>query len=241
MKSAPFSASAGTPLGVDIDDVVHVLQEHANRHGELIDALLIAPDDLRQCWQQHQQSQLEENERARFRLNLFNESPQPSAEENEVHFALKAYQCWIDHLERCALITVNHEPERSCRQKICQWLIEFANQLDLQERLKAALAPYQHNAEASISCVCSELNEFVSWLGYKDEPQELRPNSRVQQGLVIFSRDPEKDQLTSLSRLADEPTYSNFPYIGDWIVALYTRVQALSMPDEELLTGIDHQ
>lgn len=211
-----------------IEAVIHLLEQHADRHGELIDALLMTPDRLQQCWHEHQQTQLRHYKRSHFRLNLFSENEATLLQDEEETFAGRVYRYWNEHLRQLAHTSFPHQPEAGCMQKICQWISASALQAGLAQKLETALEGYNGVSTASVACASRELNEFITWLGYKTLAPELRPRSRINPGRPIFAPLPPEKNTLPLLRLDEKPSYSNVAYIGDWLVALHARALELS-------------
>lgn len=211
-----------------VETVVISLQEQAHHHGELINALMITPEELHNCWLDHQRMQLEEYERSRFRLNLFDNTHSSENVPHEDSFAAMAWQCWVKHLQQLKDVQASSSLDSNTWCNICQWLIDCGEATGLPQRLKDALEPYQQNATASVASACLELNEFITWLGYKDVAHELRPFSRINKKRRIFTLPNNLIDSTQLRELGEKTRYINVDYIGDWLVAFRTRVLTLT-------------
>ncbi|QLA68122.1 hypothetical protein HWQ17_10945 [Enterobacter pasteurii] len=207
----------------EVDAVIHTLEAHVARHGELMNALLIQPEQLRQRWQECQQAQLYQYEGPRFQLEPLSGNEKCCAPIHKTSFAFQAYQYWIEHLQRLAQPPCPPELEAGCMQKICEWIIFSAQQAGLASRLDAKLQHYDHMLAASLTCAAMEVNEFVTWLGYKEISPDLRPRSKANPGRAIFSPLPHDERPLPLTRLGEQPSYRNEAYISDWLIALYAR------------------
>lgn len=204
--------------------LIRALQSQATHQGELLEKLTLPSEILRQCWQRYQRQPLATRS---FTLDLFadHEEPSPVAL-NDSSFAQLLYKRWINYLRQLGYRQDVAEQLRLTPgelQALCDLLIATSDRLALEDQLEEALSTHDTHAALAITCAGNALNAFIGWVGYQKTALDMRPPSRINKGLAIFSPPPQATADRRLTQLGERGVQGNSGYLYDWLVALYVR------------------
>lgn len=205
----------------EAEKLLRALQASSDRHGELICELTINEQAFEAIRLQPETQ--EGSAILPSTINLFGDDDTSLAcGIDEKGFAARAYRHWINHIRekgfdaelalRCGLT-----PQQL--QMLCHVLIQASYKTDLQTYLARMIDDLKGHPIARAYCTKMVLNEFITWLGYDRVAPEMRPNSHIHRDSALFSPLLREAPLAEL----DNQVHSNIVWLGDWLIALYSR------------------
>lgn len=208
---------------------IRQLQQHADCHGAVLQALL---PDISQLQNLNQTSQ---QPASRLATSLFQPHIDLLADDDEhdvtaspaaSDMANAAFRYWINHVRQWTQ-QAQQAAQLQLSPEVLHWLgdtlITTSYRLNLAARLQQIS---QHNQQPA-AALQAEIGNFLSWLGYASVPAGQRPVSRINKGARLFQ--PAAQSIMTpdgrLSRLPEQPAHAATVYVYDWLIALYTRAQ----------------
>jgi hypothetical protein len=159
----------------------------------------------------------------------------PVDQPDEKAYAKNVYGYWINHLrslpDNLSLLALLGM-DKPTIELLVQELIIASVRLNIAGALSSvptdstpARLSSESQADRQVSQVLTVLGDFVSWLGFQQMDEALRPDSRINTGHKIFTR-PEKQAVdwngaNRLTKLTLTPTNTTALYIYDWLVGLH--------------------
>lgn len=232
-----------TGMQEQAEALVRTLQSQAEKHGELIDRLILSRDTLQQGWMLTQQKAIKPSGKLKISINLFDDAENDVLPQGQIQsFGQKVFSLWVSHLcrlsQKSMSLAFSWLPQAQF-QTLCTILIDTAYRIGLPQTLEKTLAPYSNNASMAITCASNVIGDYISWLGYDAIDQKHRPASRIVKGACIFAPAPQADARTRITRLGSDILQDNARYIFDWMVALLAR--AAESGKHGRVTEIDEQ
>lgn len=205
----------------EAEKLLRALQTSSDRHGELLCELTINEQAFEAITLQPETR--DGSAILPSTINLFGDDDTSLAcGIDEKGFAARAYRHWINHIRekgfdaelalRCGLT-----PQQL--QMLCHVLIQASDKTDLQTYLASMIDDLKGHPTARAYCTKMVLNEFITWLGYDRVAPEMRPNSHIHRDSALFSPLLREAPLAEL----DNQVHSNIVWLGDWLIALYSR------------------
>ncbi|MCU6237579.1 putative virulence factor [Morganella morganii] len=217
-RNTPFSEH-------DIHALIRTLQTRSDRHGELLDGLMI--DETLLGALTYTSSQ---DESSVFPGTIYFPDEEPAAGKNKSGgFAAKAWQLWVNHIRKKGFSKTLRKRSGltdNDLSMLCQILIQAGYQANLQDHLAQTLEGLENNAVAGVCCAARVLNEFVAWLGYSVVHPDERPQSKMNPGAPLFT--PSSAAAGDPAFFSSDNTVSgNTIWLGDWLIALSHRAAEL--------------
>lgn len=229
------------------ETLLKVLQSRTGLHGELLERLQPCRDELRRLWLRLPQAQADAHAASTLShfsigitFDLFSEqsdaAPQLSFTEadRDDQFAQNVLRYWVNHLrnlpENASLLALLNM-DKATLQLLVEELIIASFRLRVGELLRQALTESEtiagdHNAKADrqVLRAMTVLGDFVAWLGFLQQSEAQRPQSRINRGEKIFAQPTMPavsfGETLRLTRLSAAPANSTAVYIYDWLVGL---------------------
>jgi len=229
------------------ETLLKALQTRTGLHGELLERLQPARDQLRRLWL-HQPSAAAEFSTASalshfgigITLDLFSELPDAAPEksvaetDDDSQFAQNVQRFWVNHLrnlpENASLLELL-DIDKATLQLLVEELIIASFRLKVGESLRKILTESETTAgnreakaDRQVSRALTVLGDFVAWLGFLQQSETQRPESRINRGQKIFAQ-PATPTVSfgdtrRLTRLSAAPANTTAFYIYDWLVGL---------------------
>ncbi|OTA20372.1 type III effector HopL1 [Xenorhabdus beddingii] len=228
-------------------DILKALQTRAGMHGELLVSLIPQRKALQELYMQEAEAELPAQENKADEpvdffgigsdFDLFSDTPDEavSAHSHEQEFAHRAIKLWINELR-----TVPEQPgmanfielPRPIVEMLVDELITAIQRMNVEkdvlkvlENTEQAGVRREKMMERQVSRVMHVMNDFITWLGYQNIPDETRPESRFTKGQPIFARPDKKDPALwtadeRLYRLTNEMLNYSARFFFDWLVGL---------------------
>lgn len=199
--------------------MLKALQTRTGLHGELLERLLPARDELRALYLQQQNRVAElitagDTHHDPFSIgidiDLFSDSslspekPTPTAMpfggDDETQYAANVQRYWVNHLRQLPdngpLIELLGLTKPTIELLVAE-LITASIRLDVTGQLVKILADNEQvslhrdtKADRQVSRALTVLGDFVAWLGFLQISETQRPDSRINRGYKIFARIP---------------------------------------------------
>ena len=218
--------------------------------GEMISRFDLPSHELRNIYlsirEQSQEPQVGAEQRPQntFAANLFGSNPfdevsieaQPATVEptperigQDDEFGHQAFKAWVAHLRELPQQTAYWQQlgiNSETINLVCEELITAATRLDLEGRLKRALAGQEQAGTRREQLLARQtlraqlaIQDFVAWFGYLSLPEAQIPNSYVGDKKKVFARPAPlaSDEMPQLAAVAPQPGVA---YMGDWLSAL---------------------
>ncbi|WP_338803482.1 virulence factor SrfC family protein [Xenorhabdus griffiniae] len=229
------------------DDILRVLQTRMEMHGELLVSFIPSRKALQELYMQETEVELsvEDNKAdesiANFGIgsdfDLFGDTPDEtvSVHSHEQEFAHRVIKLWINYLrtvpEQLDVANVIGLP-RPIVEMLVDELITAIQRMNVERDLLKVLENTEQAGvrrekmmERQVSRVMHVMNDFVTWLGYQNIPNEKRPDSRFNKGQPIFARPDKKDPALwrgdeRLYRLTNETLNYSAMFVFDWLIGL---------------------
>lgn len=218
----------------ETEDLLRTLQTRSDRHGELLDGLIIDESMLKTL--SYPSASHDESSVFPGTINLLDDV-HPGRTKTAGKFAAKVYQLWINHIRDQGFNdTLKSRSGLTARElsMLSQIVIQASYEANLQEYLMYALEDFDSNAVAGICCATRVLNEFITWLGYNFIPSENRPLSKMNTDSALFTP-PDRVMNNTPLLCSDNTVSGNIIWLGDWLIALSNR--AVMLPDGYGLTA----
>jgi len=234
------------------ETLLKALQTRTGLHGELLERLQPTRDELRRLWL-HQLPQTAEASSASslshfgigISIDLFSELPDAApeiavagTEDVDSQFAQNVQRYWVNHLRNLpdnASLLELLDIDKVTLQLLVEELIIASFRLKVGESLRTMLtesettaANREARADRQVSRALTVLGDFVAWLGFLQQSEALRPESRINRGQKIFAQ-PATPMVSfgdarRLTRLSATPANTTAFYIYDWLVGLNTLI-----------------
>lgn len=153
----------------------------------------------------------------------------PELQSVDHRYAKAVFAAWTAHLRQLPqrpMVLDVLRIEKQVAEAAIDEIITAANRLKLQERLSAALlaraqsgAKRDQLVERQALIAHLVTNDFVSWLGYLEQPVEKRPSSFVGAKDKVFRAAPAP-ALGELPVLEARPVHQALVFLGDWLSGL---------------------
>lgn len=222
--------------------ILAILKKRSGMHGELLTRLVPSRKALQELYMQQtlvDEAVEEEEEASFFDIGVedafINDTPAATTHSHELAFARHALQHWINHLralpESPALLNYIKLP-REIVEALVDELITGLLRLRMEQQLEASMANTEQAGvrrekmvERQVSRVLHVMNDFITWLGYQNVPENKRPTRPNPPAEPIFTR---PSQCSSVQWMSDErlvrltPQQLNYSviFIVDWLVGL---------------------
>ncbi|MBV8875070.1 MAG: putative virulence factor [Metakosakonia sp.] len=222
--------------------ILAILKKRSGMHGELLARLVPSRKALQELYMQQtlvDEAVEEEEEASFFDIGVedafINDTPAATTHSHELAFARHALQHWINHLralpESPALLNYIKLP-REIVESLVNELITGLLRLRMEQQLEASMVNTEQAGvrrekmvERQVSRVLHVMNDFVTWLGYQNVPENKRPTRPNPPVEPIFTR---PSQCSSVQWMSDErlvrltPQQLNYSviFIVDWLVGL---------------------
>ncbi|MCX8956008.1 virulence factor SrfC family protein [Erwinia psidii] len=234
--------------------LLKALQARTGVHGELLERLLPDRETLRHLFLQRRSPTLsvQGTEHALteddpfgigISIDLLSDEPVPgllNPEENLIEekpgatFPRQVYHHWVNMLRQLPDRSVLLEllgVSKPTLEMLTEELVTASIRLDIESALVKMLTddaapgtPAEMIADRQVTRALSVLGDFVAWLGFQNQPESQRPESKINRGQPIFAR-PETQSASlgpgqRLTKLALKPNNHAACYIYDWLVGL---------------------
>lgn len=222
--------------------ILAILKKRSGMHGELLARLVPSRKALQELYMQQtlvDEAVEEEEEASFFDIGVedafINDTPAATTHSHELAFARHALQHWINHLralpESPALLNYIKLP-REIVESLVDELITGLLRLRMEQQLEASMVNTEQAGvrrekmvERQVSRVLHVMNDFITWLGYQQVPENKRPTRPNPPVEPIFTR---PSQCSSVQWMNDErlvrltPQQLNYSviFIVDWLVGL---------------------
>ncbi|MCW2457029.1 UNVERIFIED_ORG: hypothetical protein M2414_004790 [Rahnella aquatilis] len=156
-------------------------------------------------------------------------APAPERVGRDDGFAHETFKAWVAHLRdlpQQAAYWQQLGMNSDMINLLCEELITGASRLDLESRLKRALAGQEQAGTSRQQLLARQvlraqftMRDFIAWFGYLSLPEEQIPDSYVGEKKKVFIRQTTlaSDELPQLASVAPQPGVA---YMGDWLSAL---------------------
>lgn len=232
------------------ETLLKALQTRTGVHGELLERLQPSRDELRRLYLQQPQQATETPLAAAsasshfgigIEIDLFSELPDAPVIEaagdradDDALFAQNVQRYWVNHLrnlpENGSLLELL-DISKSTLQLLVEELIIASFRLDTGAALRKMLtesetlsSSREGKTDRQVSRALTVLGDFVAWLGFLQQSEAQRPDSRIHRGQKIFAQ-PALPAVSfghaqRLTRLSVAPANTTAFYIYDWLVGL---------------------
>lgn len=209
--------------------LIKKLQNHIDRHGDLLAALDLPHGLLLQYQALYSQKQSCQLYPRTLVIDLFAE-PQTLKHEtvDGQDFAALVHKAWVNHLRQLTpqhplLKAIALEPSQL--RVLCRLLISFSYRYDLSAALRDRLKQTEECPEAEVACASAAIGDFITWLGYAGTASQERPLSRVNSPAAIFTPVQQASVAQRLTQLKPRSLNQGTRWAYDWLVALYSRIK----------------